>query len=287
MGFGELGTCLVKLLRDHDVPTHIWRRPRAAGEDQARRRARALGAQLHEDLAAAVSPADLILSCVPGAAALTVATEVAAHVRPESLFVDAASAGPEDKQQAADRLTDAGADYVDAAVIGSVAALGAQAPWLVAGPGADRFELWASALAMRVTVVRAPVGAAARIKMLRSVYLKGRDALVTEMAVAAHAHGVLQEVVRSIGGPAEQVEFPALVQRILRSTAQHSDRRADELEAAARVVRAAGVMPMAAEGALRRLRALTGADLGHEADRAITDLVAIADEIESAISGRR
>lgn len=257
LGFGELGTCLVGLLRAHDVPTHVWRRPRLERAEAARGSARDLGALLHSDLAAAVTPSAVVFLCVPGTASLAVASEAAAHLQPGTLFVDAATAPPEEKQRTGQRVEAAGGAYVDAAITGSVAALGAQVPWLVAGPHVGRFVPVTTALDLRVTVLDAPVGAATRVKLLRSVYLKGRDALVTEMALAAHAYGLLPQVVGSIGGPAEQVEFGALAQRILRSTARHSGRRSAELQAAADVLRAAGVSPLAVQGALRRIRSLS------------------------------
>lgn len=290
LGFGELAVSLTVLLREHDRPTHVWRRERAPGDEEARSRARDLGVQLHTDLRDAVASSGLILSCVPGTAAYGVARDAAPHLAPGALFVDAASAPPQDKDRAREQIAATGADYVDAAVLGSVAALGMKVPWLVCGPGAHRFGALARSLGLDVTVLAAPAGAAARVKLLRSVYLKGRDALVAEMLLAAHAHGLVPEVVDSLGGPADQIAFPALAQRILRSTARHAGRRADELAAAADILNGAGVAPLAANGSVSRLRALAAPCVqmpggpGENSVPSPADLIVIAESLGAPVS---
>ena len=81
-----------------------------------------------------------------------------------------------------------------------------------------------------------PPGRASLVKLLRSVYMKGRDALILEMLVAARRHGVEDAVLQSIGGPGEQVPFPDLASRVVRSLALYADRRSAELAAAAELL---------------------------------------------------
>jgi 3-hydroxyisobutyrate dehydrogenase-like beta-hydroxyacid dehydrogenase len=134
-------------------------------------------------------------------------------------------------------------------------------PILAAGSGAPEFAAVVEPFGMRVTAVDAPAGAATTVKLLRSVYMKGRDALVAEMMLAARRRGVDRLVAESIKGPGEEVPFPDLADRILASLAIHAGRRADELEASGELVEAADVDPAATSGAVCRLRALAELDL--------------------------
>jgi hypothetical protein len=90
--------------------------------------------------------------------------------------------------------------------------------------------------------------------------MKGRDALVLEMMLAARRLGVEDAVVRSIAGPGEQAPFADLAERVLRALAVHAGRRADELESSAELLRELGVEPTVTEAGAERLRRL--AELG-------------------------
>lgn len=261
VGFGELASALATRVRATGATAPVaFTRPRSVPDEAeaVRARMRDAGVRPTETIAEAVASATVVLSCVPASAAADVAVAAARELRPDALYVDLASSAPEDKERAAEVVAAAGGRYVDAAVLGTVAASGGSVPILAAGDGASAFRDVATRLGLSLTAIEAPAGAAARIKLLRSVYMKGRDALVAEMVLAARAHGLENEVPRTIAGPGEEVPFPALVERILPSLAVHAGRRADELEAAAALVHAAGVDPAATAGAVRRLRLLAG-----------------------------
>ena len=208
-----------------------------------------------------MADADVVLSCVTGSASLALAEQAASAMTTGCLFVDAPSCAPEAKEEAARVIEASGCGYVDAAVLGSVAALGGDVPFLVAGTGAPRFSELSHDLGLTVTVLDGPAGKAARLKLIRSVFLKGRDALVVEMLLAAQREGVVDALVASIGGPAEQVTFDALAARICTSLTRHAGRRAEELQASADLLRQLDVEPAAVDGAVRRLRSLDAAVL--------------------------
>jgi len=243
IGFGELGEALARAAPG----CAVWSRAREGLAD----RVAAAGGRLAADAAEAARGAQLVLVCVPGTAVPEVAAAAAGALGGEAVWADLASAAPEAKAAAAAAL---GPAYVDAAVLGAVAAAGPRLPVLAAGPRAESLARLGAPLGLDVTVLEGPPGAAARVKLLRSVYLKGRDALVAEMLAAARAHGVAEAVAASIAGPGEEVPFRQLAARIEGSLARHAARRADELAAAAEVVRSAAVEPAATEGAVRRLR---------------------------------
>ena len=253
LGAGELGQALLRTLQEVGCPA-----PRVAGRQSAgdtwRDRVVAAGGQPCATLAEAVDGAELVLVCVPVRASSSVAASAASSLAPGVVWADLASSSPECKQACAQLVAAPGGRYVDGAVLGAVAVAGGRVPVLACGDGADLLAAWAPRLGLTVSTLDGPAGTAARVKLLRSVYLKGRDALIAEMTAAAEVFGLERVVAESISGPGEEVAFPALSARVLTSLAKHAERRADELSASTSLLRSAGVAPLAAEGAERRLR---------------------------------
>jgi 3-hydroxyisobutyrate dehydrogenase-like beta-hydroxyacid dehydrogenase len=236
LGFGELGRVLGSAL----APTfevRSWSRS-------------------HGTLAAALEDAQAVISAVPGSAAESVFSRALPMLSEDTLFVDLTAATPDVKESAAARH----ALYVDGAVLGTVAASGAAVPIVAAGEGAERFRELVSPAGLNVSVLDGEAGTAARLKLVRSVYMKGRDALVLEMMLAARRLGVEDVVARSIAGPGEEVPFTELSERVLRALAVHAGRRSEELESAAALLRELGVDPLVTEAGSARLKWL--ADLG-------------------------
>jgi 3-hydroxyisobutyrate dehydrogenase-like beta-hydroxyacid dehydrogenase len=246
VGFGELGSALAgQLARSgaHEVRVHV--RPRAdpaAGERLERRIAQA-GARRCNSLEDALAGAEAVVSVVPAKDAPGIVERCAPLLARGACYVDLSSSPVVEKEAGAELVAGVGASYADGAVLGAVAASGAQVPILLSGSGARSFVDLVGDEGLVLEVLDAPAGAATLVKLLRSVYMKGRDALVLEMMLAARRYGLHQVVARSIAGPGEQVPFTALSERVLCSLALHAERRAEELRASGEVVRAAGVEP--------------------------------------------
>jgi 3-hydroxyisobutyrate dehydrogenase-like beta-hydroxyacid dehydrogenase len=201
-----------------------------------------------------VAGALLVIAAVPGAASGEVFEQALPHLSQDTLFVDLTAAAPEVKEAAAARHQ----LYADGAVLGTVATSGAAVPIAVAGEGAERFRELVSPAGLNVSVLDGPAGTAARLKLVRSVFMKGRDALVLEMMLAARKLGVEDEVARSIAGPGEDVPFIDLAERVLRALAVHARRRSQELESSAALLRELGVDPVVTEAGAERLRRIAG-----------------------------
>jgi 3-hydroxyisobutyrate dehydrogenase-like beta-hydroxyacid dehydrogenase len=212
------------------------------------------GVHARGSIADAAAGADVLVSAVPAAAAAEVAAACAPALTPGALYVDPAPLPPAEKAALSELIGQAGGAYVDAAVLGTVAVDGHAVPILVAGPGAVRWAALAVPLGFAVSRLDGPAGRASLVKLLRSVYMKGRDALILEMLVAARRHGVDDAVLTSIGGAGEQVPFPDLAARVLKSLAVYSGRRATELGAAADLVADAGLEPLVTSAGAARLR---------------------------------
>ena len=116
-------------------------------------------------------------------------------------------------------------------MLGTVETEGHSVPLLVSGPGAERFARTFEPLGFVVSTIDGPAGRSSLVKLLRSVYTKGRDALILEMLLAARRYGLEGVVLESFQGKGEGVPFPQLATRVLGSLALYADRRADELDA--------------------------------------------------------
>ncbi len=165
-------------------------RTKPAPDSQQARRLAAAGVTSCRQLADAVSAADAVLAAVPASSQLEVAERSASLLSKDCLYVDFASAPPAAKLGAAELVGATGARYVDAAVLGTVLTSGFAVPILASGPGAAAFEMLVAPDGLKVRAVDAPPGHAALVKLIRGVYLKGRDALVAEMMLTAKRYGV-------------------------------------------------------------------------------------------------
>lgn len=174
--------------------------------------------------AAALAP--VVLSLVTADEAHRVAIQASDTLSRGTLFVDMNSVAPDRKRASAHAVTGAGGRYVDAAVMAPVQPAGLGVPVLLSGPDAEASEAALCELGFtNVRVIGDTVGQASAIKMIRSVMIKGMEALTAECILAANRAGVTGEVLGSLGGDwAEKVNYN--LDRML----VHGLRRAAEME---------------------------------------------------------
>src|SRR5690606_33288765 len=192
IGFGEAGE---KFARAGD-----WRGRVRGWDIKPERRAAmaACGVETAQDASGALGNAGIAISLVTADAALDAARAYAPLLPADALWCDMNSVAPDTKQAAAEAVEAAGGRYVDVAVMAPVDAELA-VPLLLAGPhSAAARELLGELGFSNVRLVGDEVGRASAIKMIRSVMVKGIEALSAECAAAAEAAGVLDEVVLSL-----------------------------------------------------------------------------------------
>jgi 3-hydroxyisobutyrate dehydrogenase-like beta-hydroxyacid dehydrogenase len=270
IGFGELGSSLAEGLGRsgaHVVRAYTPERSRPAAAAALEGRLRRSGAHRSASLGEAVAGATAVLCVVPAGASRGVAERCASLLDRGAYYVDLTAAPVGDMEVAAALVEQVGALYVDAAVLGTVATSGFEVPIVASGPGARGWQTLVEREGLVVEAIDAPAGHATLLKLLRSVYMKGRDALILEMMLAAARYGLEDLVAESIKGPGETVPFAALAERVLCALAVHADRRADELLACSEVVRAAGVDPVISRAGSEVLRSLAQLELRDAFDR--------------------
>ena len=195
IGFGEAGQAIAAGLREAGLeriaawdilfPQAEGAPLKAAGEKS--------GVRLAASAADAVKETDLIISAVTAASSLEAARSVAPHLAGNPYYLDINSVSPGRKQQTA-ALIGERARYIDVAVVAAIHPARHRTPLLIAGPHAEAAAPLLRELEMQFSVVGAQTGAAAAIKMIRSVMIKGIEALTLECFLAANRAGVLEEV---------------------------------------------------------------------------------------------
>ncbi|MBK0869300.1 transferase [Saccharopolyspora sp. HNM0986] len=203
----------------------------------------------------AVRHADVVLSLVTAAHAVTVAGDVAGHLEPSAVYADLNAAAPECKQDVAAALGDAGDRFADVAVIGSVPQFGAGTALVVSGPAAERAAASFRALGADVEVVGVRPGAASRRKILRTVFMKGLGAVITEAMDAGVAADETEWVRAQISAALTGGE--QALDRLDQGTRKHALRRAHESEAAVDLLASLGVSPFVTTGVASRHSALS------------------------------
>jgi 3-hydroxyisobutyrate dehydrogenase-like beta-hydroxyacid dehydrogenase len=255
IGFGEAGQAIAAGLREAGAErVAAWDILFPVGEGERLRRAGdAIGVRLADSAADAVSGADVIISAVTAASSFDAAQSVAAHLEHNPFYLDINSVSPGRKQETA-RLLANKARYVDVAVMGPIHPARHQTPMLLAGPDAAALAPILGAFGMRASVAGDRIGAAAAIKMVRSVMIKGMEALTLECFLAATRAGVADEVIASLAKSFPTLEWRKIIDYNLERMATHGARRAAEMEEVADTLRELGVAPLMTSATVERER---------------------------------
>jgi 3-hydroxyisobutyrate dehydrogenase-like beta-hydroxyacid dehydrogenase len=127
----------------------------------------------------AVRQAEFVVSAVTAASSVEAAESVKAHLHGKPFFLDINSVSPGRKHDSA-KLLGGAARYIDVAVLAPICPARHQTPLLIAGPDSQAVAPTLAGLGMRASIAGAEIGAAAAIKMVRSVMIKGIEALTLE-----------------------------------------------------------------------------------------------------------
>ncbi|MGA3307395.1 MAG: DUF1932 domain-containing protein [Xanthobacteraceae bacterium] len=255
IGFGEAGQAMAAGLREAGVKRiSAWDIlfPQAEGE-RLKRAGAMIGVECAPSAAEAVGEAEIIVSAVTAAASVEAARSVKAHLVGKPFLLDINSVSPGRKQETAKLLGDA-ARYIDVAVLGPIHPARHQTPMLIAGPHAEVVAPMLAALGMRVSLAGAEIGAAAAIKMVRSVMIKGIEALTLECFLAAARAGVVDEVAASLKNNYPGLDWSKVIPYNLERMASHGERRAAEMEEVAETLRELGVEPLMTSATVKRQR---------------------------------
>jgi 3-hydroxyisobutyrate dehydrogenase-like beta-hydroxyacid dehydrogenase len=286
IGFGEAGSTIAGGLRSagvgqisaFDINTHTA--PHAALIEQ---RARQTATTLAESSAALTRDSDVLFSTVTSNAALDAARQTAPFLEARHVYADLNSVSPALKQQI-DRVIGATqARFVEVAVMAPVAPYGHRVPMLLGGASAPALVEAMAPFGMRLEVLgTSTIGAAAAVKMCRSIIVKGLEALMCECVLGAGRYDADERVFASLAESFPGIDWQKLADYMVGRVVVHGKRRAREMEEVAETLRAIGVEPIMAEATARRqdwsaqldLRAHFGPD-GPKTYREVLEVLAV------------
>ncbi len=261
LGFGEAGSAIARGLASDGG----WRGPSQPGDNAPRRliaidtaldkdaRGTALGKEAHRlDVAIAdryteaLGEADLVICAVQGEHALEAATSAAPLLKKGAYYLDLCTVTGKMSDEDRAAIEAAGGRYIDVAVMGGFFKSGIKAPMLVAGDGVETVVAWMNANGFETKALGPKPGSASSVKMLRSVIMKGIEALAVESFVAAERQGILKEVMGCLGD-VDATSFSGSLAMLAQTHVVHAHRRWEEMGLVAQTLRETGVEPLMTE----------------------------------------
>ncbi|MDO8360157.1 MAG: DUF1932 domain-containing protein [Devosia sp.] len=171
----------------------------------------------------------VVFCLVTAGQSLAAAQTAVPYLQPGTYWFDGNSCAPGTKQKAAAIITAAGGRYVDMAIMAPVHPRLHRTPVLLSGPDAPVAAELLQALGMSTNVAGGNVGDASAIKMIRSVMVKGMEALTAECLLAARRAGVQEAVLTSLQQSDPAIDWSSRSLYNLGRMRAHGARRAAEM----------------------------------------------------------
>ena len=258
LGFGEAGSNIARGLAAEGG----WRGASKPGDNAPRRviaidtaldkdargtalgkEARRLDVAISDRYTEALSEADLVICAVQGEHALDAAKAAAPLLKEGAHYLDLCTVTGKMSEEDRAAIETGKGRYVDIAVMGGFFKSGIKAPMLVAGADAEPTVAWMNANGFVTTYLGPKPGSASSVKMLRSVIMKGIEALAVESFVAAERQGILKEVMGCMGD-VDAVTFSGQLAMLAQTHVVHAERRWEEMGLVAQTLRETGVDPV-------------------------------------------
>ncbi len=254
IGFGEVGSLFAKELiatGRHTISTYDILFEGPQGKDM-KDKARFLRAEPCASAANAAKGALVVMSAVTATSARDVAEEAGSYLKPGQFFLDLNSVSPETKRADEQAVSRSGASYVEAAVMAPVAPYGIKVPILLGGKRAKELRDILAPSGMVLKAMSEQVGQASAIKMCRSVFIKGIEALAVEGFLAARRYGVEDRIIASLDETFPSLDWEKQAGYLISRVLRHGRRRAAEMRESAETVTNAGIEPLMTEAISRR-----------------------------------
>lgn len=255
---GEMGHTVGRVLRAHNLRVIACL---AGRSERTRRLAADAGLEEVASVARLVEEADLLLSILPPAQALDAARTVAEALRQTGApltYVDCNAVAPATMRQIAGVVGEAGADVVDASIIGPPPRRAGVTRFYASGPAADAF-LGLADHGLDVRLVGGEIGQASALKMCFATSTKAVTALYAELLTAAHEMGVYEALVAEFA--ISQPEALDRMRRMVPRTPRKARRFVGEMEEIAATFEAVGLTPRMLAGAADVFRLMAATPL--------------------------
>jgi len=264
IGFGGAGYGLTKGLKASGLEAvyffdTLWNTP--PYDKMIMKSAAETGAVMIKSLEELLKITDIVISCVTGKVAVSVAEAAAAFLEGRHLYVDVNTASPKVMEKVAITVEKTGSVFVDAAMMGPIPSFLHRVPILASGPGANQFREQMQPYEMNITCVGDKAGQASAIKMFRSIFMKGFLALLLETLNATHRYNVDDMVLNSIAESMEKNSFLETVRLQVSKGVVNAERMAHEMEDVIQTMNDIDVPAIMAPAAMKKLNRCAGMGL--------------------------
>ena len=286
IGFGEAGSTIARGLINAGASAVAAYDIASDSSELIQSLANHLDVELVSDPAELAMATEVIFSAVVCTEAGVAARQIAPYLTSDHWLLDINSVSPGVKAEAANLVTGRNAEYVDVAVMSNVSVGLPGLPLLGAGRRADAVPALLDGAEISYEVVSATAGDAARIKMFRSLFIKGLEALALESMLGTYASGMHHRVLESLDVTFANYSFSELVRHLIGRHAVHGRRRANELEQVANTLSELGVEPIMALAGFSRMSWDVDRGLQDQFDRDVDpdwlSVLAALDELRQA-----
>ncbi len=231
---------------------------------------------------------ELIVSLVTADQAEVAANAVAQIGLNNALYLDCNSCAPDTKRRSAVVINRAGGRYVDVAIMTPVHPHLHKSPCLLAGPDAGDALAAMNGLGMVGEIAGQDVGEASMRKMVRSVMIKGLEAVTLECFLAARKAGIETQLLASLEASFPGFDWQHRAPYMIERAMTHGIRRAAEMREVVKTMEDLGIAPHMSAATAQRQHEV--GNLGLDAasvvakDPGVTDLGALTDAILAAQS---
>lgn len=228
----------------------------------------------------ALEGAELVLAVTNAKGAVETARAALPFLHPGMVYVELNSAVPPVKEEIAGLIRDRAA-VVDGTTMASVNLQQHRTPINLSGPNADFVSLALNACGMNTRVVGSQVGQASAIKIFRSIFMKGIEAVLMECMQVSQRYGITEEILSSIEDFFSEKPMDEILRMLITTDAIHSLRRAEEMEAIDLILRREGLEDSMTEACIRKLRWLSSLGLKEKFGNQVPSSIApVLEEID-------
>ena len=282
IGFGEAGLAIAETLaasgRADGMRAYDIKLDDRDGGAAMRARIEDAGLTASATAKEAVEGAEIVICVVTADQAAKAAAAAARHLAAGALWLDMNSCAPGTKQIAAGPVNAAGGTYVDVAVMAPITPRGHETPMLAASAEPDSVAARLAEAGLAPRFVGSDIGRASTIKMLRSVMVKGMEALTVECFRAAVRAGVADEVANSLDASESGLGWAAQTAYNMERMTAHGIRRAAEMREVAKTLRDFNVAPAMTTGTIAWEEEIGNLDLTLEPGTALAAQMALIEQ---------
>lgn len=245
IGFGEAGSAFTQGWRSANLSPNIKAFDVKTDDDDLR--AAKMADYAHKNIDGkllvqdAITQSGVIFSMVTADQAAKAAANTAEYIEQGQYYFDCNSCAPETKRSNAKLINAAGGRYVDVAVMAPVHPNLHHAPLLICGENAADALAIFNRLDMKATIVEGDVGQSSSIKMVRSIMIKGLEALNAECLLSARKLGIDETILASLEKSFPEFGWHKRSGYMLERMMMHGIRRAAEMREVALTVEQLGL----------------------------------------------